>query len=121
FALHSPGLGQSTEKGMSMATIEPVIETLNGLIETCKDGETGFQAAAEGVTNPDLKQLFQSYASQRALFATELQNEVQRLGGAPREAPSLGARLHRGWINIRSLVTGHDENAILAECQRSEE
>ena len=29
---------------------EKVIATLNGLIETCKNGEEGFRTAAEGVS-----------------------------------------------------------------------
>ena len=29
--------------------------------------------------------------------------------------------MHRGWINIKSAVTGKDEHAILAECERGED
>jgi uncharacterized protein (TIGR02284 family) len=29
--------------------------------------------------------------------------------------------LHRGWINLKSAVTGGDEHAILAECERGED
>src|SRR5438128_2715118 len=39
----------------------PIISTLNGLIETCKDAQNGFQTAADAVHNPDLKNLFRSY------------------------------------------------------------
>jgi uncharacterized protein (TIGR02284 family) len=42
---------------------EDVISTLNGLIETCKDGQEGFQSAAEGVKNSQYKQLFNEYAT----------------------------------------------------------
>jgi uncharacterized protein (TIGR02284 family) len=98
-----------------------MISTLNGLIETCKDGEKGFRTAAEGVPNPDLKTLFRSYQRQRAHFAQELQNEVRRLGGDPQQRGSLAATLHRGWVRIKSVVTGRDENAIVAECERGED
>ena len=104
-----------------MATNEEAVKALNQLIETCKDGENGFRTAAGGVRTPDLKQLFNSYASQRALFATELQSEVERLGGEPEEGGSMAATLHRGWMNIKSLVTGHDEAAIVSECERGED
>ena len=98
-----------------------VISTLNNLIETCKDGQNGFQTAAEGVKNSELKTLFHTYAQQRAQFAGELQAEVRRLGGDPEKTGSIAATLHRGWIDIKSAVTGEDENAVISECERGED
>jgi uncharacterized protein (TIGR02284 family) len=100
---------------------DDVISTLNNLIETCKDGQNGFQTAAEGVKNSELKTLFSTYSQQRAQFAGELQGEVRRLGGDPEQTGSVAATLHRGWINIKSAVTGEDENAVISECERGED
>ncbi len=104
-----------------MATNDEVISTLNNLIETAKDGQNGFQTAADGVNNPELKTLFNTYAQQRAQFVTELQAEVRRLGGDPEKSGSVAATLHRGWINIKSAVTGNDEGAVISECERGED
>lgn len=98
-----------------------VISTLNNLIETCKDGENGFRTAAEGVKNAELKTLFNTYSQQRAQFAAELQAEVRLLGGDPEKSGSTIATLHRGWINIKSTVTGEDEGAVISECERGED
>ena len=100
---------------------DSVISTLNGLIETCKDGQNGFKEAAEGVERSDLKSLFYEFAQQRAQFAGELQSLVTQLGGDPENSGSTLAALHRGWINIKSVVTGKDEEAILNECERGED
>lgn len=100
---------------------DDVISTLNGLIETCKDGQNGFQEAAEGVENSNLKSLFYEYSQQRAQFAGELQGLVRELGGDPENSGSVAATLHRGWINIKSVVTGKDDTAILSECERGED
>jgi uncharacterized protein (TIGR02284 family) len=97
------------------------IATLNNLIETCRDGQQGFEAAAEGVKNGELKKLFETYSQQRRQFAGELQGEVRRLGGDPERTGSLAATLHRGWINIKSAVTGEDEAAVISECERGED
>jgi uncharacterized protein (TIGR02284 family) len=99
---------------------DQVISTLNNLIETCKDGENGFRTAAEGVKNSELTTLFNTYAQQRAQFAAELQREVRNLGGEPEDTGSVAATLHRGWINIKSTVTGEDEGAVISECERGE-
>ena len=98
-----------------------VISTLNNLIETCKDGENGFRAAADGVRNSELRTLFNTYSQQRAQFAAELQQEVRRLGGDPENTGSVAATLHRGWLNIKSTVTGEDEGAVISECERGED
>ena len=104
-----------------MSQNDGAISTLNNLIETCRDGQNGFQTAAEGIRNSDLKTLFHTYAQQRAQFAGELQDEVRRLGGDPETSGSVAATLHRGWINIKSAVTGEDENAVISECERGED
>ena len=33
----------------------------------------------------------------------------------------MSAAIHRGWMDIKSLVTGRDEEAILNECERGED
>jgi uncharacterized protein (TIGR02284 family) len=104
-----------------MSDNDKAIACLNNLIETCKDGQDGFRTAAESVARPDLKTLFNTFSQQRAQFAAELQNEVRRLGGDPEKTGSVAASLHRGWIDIKSAVTGKDDNAVIAECERGED
>jgi uncharacterized protein (TIGR02284 family) len=95
---------------------------LNNLIETLKDGQEGFKQAAEGVSDPKLKSLFREYSDQRSRFAGALQTEARKLGQEKLETSSSAAgALHRGWINLKSAVTGGDEHAILAECERGED
>jgi uncharacterized protein (TIGR02284 family) len=111
----------TTNTSNSSAANTDVISTLNNLIETCKDGQNGFQVAAEGIENSNLKSLFYEYSQQRAKFAGELQALVRELGGDPENSGSTAATLHRGWINIKSIVTGKDDTAILNECERGED
>ncbi len=105
----------------NMATNDDSVSTLNNLIETLKDGVEGFKTAADGVKSAELKTLFSTYSQQRSQFASELQAEVRKLGGDPEKTGSVVASLHRGWINIKSTVTGMDDHAILAECERGED
>jgi uncharacterized protein (TIGR02284 family) len=104
-----------------MASDTQVVSTLNTLIQTCRDGEEGFRAAAVGVEDAELKELFDGYSRQRASFAGELQDEVRRLGGEAAEAGSITGSLHRGWLGLKAALTGADERAVLAECERGED
>jgi uncharacterized protein (TIGR02284 family) len=97
------------------------ISTLNNLIETCKDGEQGFRTAAGSLKDSQIKAKFQEYSRQRGDMARELQAEVRKLGGDPEKSGSMSASLHRGWIDIKSAITGKDDYAILAEAERGED
>ena len=100
---------------------DKTISTLNGLIETCKDGEQGFKTAADGLPDPQTKSSFVSYSRERAQMARELRDEVRRLGGDPDKSGSMSGSLHRGWINIKSVVSGKDDGSIIAEAERGED
>jgi len=105
-----------------MAQQKEIISTINSLIETLKDGQKGFQEAAEGVKDPNLKSLFSGYSQQRARFASELQSQARNLGESePEKTSSAAGAMHRAWIDIKSAITSGDDAAILAECERGED
>lgn len=98
------------------------ISTLNDLIETLKDGQEGFRAAAADVTSPDLKTLFSELSLQRSKFAGELQALAHSLGDKdPADSGSTAGALHRGWIDLKAALVKQDNHAILAECERGED
>ncbi len=97
------------------------ISVLNDLIETCKDGELGFKTAAEGLKSADVKAKFLEYSRQRGEMARRLQQKVRELGGDPEKAGSVSGSLHRGWLDIKSVITGKDDHAIAAEAERGED
>ena len=100
---------------------DSVILTLNGLIEVCRDGQQGFKDAAEGIGHADLKTLFYSFSQQRAEFTGILQELVRSLGGTPANTGSFSGTLHRGWMDLKSAITGKNDAAILNECERGED
>ena len=102
-------------------TLKDTIKVLNNLIETCKDGEAGFRTCAEDVKDPQLKSLFNNRSRECAGAAGELQGLVLELGGKPEDSTSVGGDMHRRWVDLKSLVTGKDDTAILNECERGED
>lgn len=105
-----------------MSQQKEIISTINGLIETLKDGQQGFREASEAVKDSQLKMLFSEYSLQRSRFAGELQNEAITLGEHnPENTSSTAGAMHRAWINLKSAITSQDDHAILAECERGED
>ena len=54
-------------------------------------------------------------------MAKELQAEVRRLGGDPDKSGSVTGSLHRGWLDLKAALTGHDDHAVVAEAERGED
>jgi uncharacterized protein (TIGR02284 family) len=98
-----------------------VLAVVNELIETSRDGEKGFTKSAEEVQDPQLKSLFLKRAQSCSVAASELEQQLRALGGKIEEGGSVSGALHRGWVNVKAAVSGHDTAAILAETERGED
>ncbi len=93
---------------------------LNHLVETCRDGEHGFRHAAAQVKDPGVKALLLELAEQRARFASELLPHAQRLGGDAPQDGTRAAALHRSWMNLKGMLSGHSDAAIVTEAERGD-
>ena len=107
---------------MSTSTdTEHSVDVLNQLLETARDGEKGFNEAAESTDNPDLRATLQGFAAQRAAFVTELTQLIQSVGGDPHETGHIAGAVHRGWMNVKEAFSKREDKAILEECERGED
>jgi uncharacterized protein (TIGR02284 family) len=90
---------------------DDIVDTLNDLIETSKDGEFGFTACAKHVKSTDLRDLFLRRAEDCRAAAAELQTLVVEYGGKP----------DSGWVAVRGSLAGYSDHAMLEECERGED
>src|SRR5262245_48133456 len=100
---------------------DKTISALNVLVETSFNGNRGFLAAADDSKNLELQNIFRQRAQDCAKAAAELQQIVTRLGGKPEAGGSVAGAAHRGWVNLKAVVTGRSDLAILEECERGED
>ena len=91
----------------SDAAMTNTISILSDLIETLKDGQEGFRAAAKDVPSHDLKTLFSEYSLQRSKFAGELQALAHSFGEA--EPETGGGRFRRGASRLDRSEVGADQ------------
>jgi len=97
------------------------IEALNNLSARAYDAEAGYKDAAENVTNPKLKTIFEANSKQRYDFGHEIKDCISKLGGTPQKGRSLEGKAHQVWMDVRSAFTTNDDAAILKEVNRGEE
>jgi uncharacterized protein (TIGR02284 family) len=100
---------------------DDTISVLNELIETSRDGQNGFQKAADDSRAAELRSFFSQGAQRCAEAVRELQGLVRQLGGDPDATGSVTGALHRGWMNVKEAVTSRDDKAILEEVERGED
>jgi uncharacterized protein (TIGR02284 family) len=95
-------------------------DVLHHLIDVCENGALGFATAAEHVAGSGLKTLFAELSTERARFAEELVPHLQRLGGRIDHGGTRAGSVHRGWMELKHLVPGNHDHAVVTEAKRGE-
>jgi uncharacterized protein (TIGR02284 family) len=97
------------------------LSVIEALIETCKDGQKGYQDAATHVKRSDLKTYFNEQSLERSRFAGELEAELIHLGKSDKKVSgSVSAAMHRAWIDTKVALGGGDK-AILESVEAGED
>ncbi len=100
---------------------EDAIDTLNDLLECCRDGEYGFRECAEHTQAPDIKTILGQRAEDCRMAAVDLQALIVKMGGEPEEGGTASGAMHRGWVSVKGTLTGYSDYAMLDECERGED
>ena len=100
---------------------EGVVDVLNNLMESCRDGEQGFRASADHASTGELQSFLSRRAGDCAVAAAELEHVVRSYGAEPAEGGTMGGALHRGWVAIKAALSSNDDKAVLEECERGED
>jgi uncharacterized protein (TIGR02284 family) len=89
------------------------ISVIENLIETCKDGQKGYQDAAAHAKQSDLRIYFNEQSLERARFAGELEAELIRLGKPDKKVSgSVSGTLRRAWIDTKVSLGGGDKTIL---------
>jgi uncharacterized protein (TIGR02284 family) len=100
---------------------DDVVDTLNDLLECSRDGEYGFRECAELASSGEIKNLMGRRANQCEESARELQTLIRQYGGEANSGGTVSGAMHRGWVSVRGMLSGHSDYAMLEECERGED
>jgi len=80
---------------------DDVVDVLNDLIETSKDGEYGFKECAEHAKSPNIKSVLAARSASCASGAAELQRLVATYGGERQNPVLIGRNLWPDALKLR--------------------
>lgn len=106
-----------------MENKDKLVSLINDLIEINNDRIVGYENAIEELKNgnADLSTLFQRYIQESRQYKNELVHEVKRLGGDPADGTTNSGKIYRVWMDLKSVVTGHDRKTVLENCEFGED
>jgi uncharacterized protein (TIGR02284 family) len=106
-----------------MTTNNKLVEVLNDLIQINNDRINGYEKAGEEIRDKDidLQAMFSKLANDSRKYASELSREVIRLGGNPDTGTTGSGKLYRVWMDVKTVFTGKDRQAILESCEFGED
>jgi uncharacterized protein (TIGR02284 family) len=96
-----------------------IVPILRRLHRIAVDGAKGYRDAADH-TSPRFTELLTRFAEEREAMDQDLRAQLALRGGEPDDSGDTLGALHRGWIDLKSVLT-HSDKAIIDECQRGEE
>lgn len=99
---------------------DDLVNNLQELLEKNYDAQKGYKKALEDAEDGQLKTFLMHQAAKRGQFVNELDKEIRSLNETPRTEGSTTGALHRTWIDIKTAVTGNDDEAVLEEVIRGE-
>lgn len=94
------------------------------LVETLKDGQKGFAAAADKLkdsAHPEWATTMQRLQQQRASFAQEIVALGHEYGDDVDESGSVLGSLHRGWLSLKDALGGDDPSGVLGAAVTGED
>jgi uncharacterized protein (TIGR02284 family) len=94
------------------------------LVETLKDGRTGFASAAEKLRDSDrpaVAATLERLSEQRAAFARDIVAMGHEYGDDVDKSGTMTAALHRGWLSLKDALTGDDPSGVLGAAVTGED
>ena len=98
-------------------------DVLDHLMQTLEDGSAGLTDAAgrlDEINCTAFAASFRELAQQRIRFHSEVRELAIDLGYEPSDEGTLAAKVHRGWMGIKDILSGDSPEGILVVAEQGE-
>lgn len=92
-----------------------IVNQLEEILEKNRDAQKGYKKAAENAKDSRLKSYFEKKSMDRNGFNMSLKNELVANYDEIDDAGSFTGTIHRAWMDVKSLFSADDDEAMLEE------
>lgn len=103
------------------STRQNTVATLEHLLVRSNNAREAYKNAAKNVHNRPMTSFFEDAALLHEQFSKSLKQEIEKLGGHPKDKTSLASDAERFWLDFASIIVRRNEPAILDNCAKAEE
>lgn len=100
---------------------EKTVDVLQELNQFVNDRIEGYKHAAKVTKDPAHQSYYKDLINQSTKFSSEINSTISSFGGDPETSTTAKGKIFRGWMDVKSSVTGSDEEAVIKSNLRGEE
>ncbi|PRY11605.1 uncharacterized protein (TIGR02284 family) [Pontibacter ummariensis] len=100
---------------------ERTVDVLQELNQFVNDRIEGYKHAAKVTKDPAHQSYYKDLVNQSTKFSNEINSTISSFGGSPQGSTTAKGKIFRGWMDVKSAVTGSDEESVIESNIRGEE
>jgi uncharacterized protein (TIGR02284 family) len=97
-----------------------IIDLLNKLVILNNERIEGYETASDKTDEQELHVSFGEFARTSQRCKSQLQGEIEKLGGISMAGTSIPGKFFRVWMEVKSTLTGKNRISVLQSCSFGE-
>lgn len=92
---------------------DKTVDVLQELNQFVNDRMEGYKHAAKVTKDPAHQSYYKDLINQSQKFSSEINSTISSMGGSSQNSTTTKGKIFRGWMDVKSAMTGSDEEAII--------
>lgn len=92
---------------------ERVVDVLQELNQFVNDRIQGYEHAAKLTKDPAHQSYYKDLVNQSREFSNEINRTISSVGGSTQSSTTAKGKIFRGWMDVKTTVTGSDEEDLI--------
>lgn len=92
---------------------ERTIDVLQELNQFVNDRIEGYERAANHTKDPAHQSYYNDLKNQSRQFSNEINSTLSSMGGDTQSSTTAKGKVFRGWMDVKSTITGSNEEALI--------
>jgi len=94
---------------------------LSEIVQAARDGAEFYDAAANEVTNPQLRDTFRRFAEAKRTLIAALSGRLEMMGAEVPQSGTVRGALRKAYADLRASVSRHEDRIYVAQLEEAED